>query len=224
MNTENFWKYVQRGKPDECWLWVGPKWPGGYGRWQRTVAHREMYEREKGPIAPGLIIRHSCDNQPCVNPNHLLCGTPQQNVEDMIRRGRARLDGNRKPGKRAVLKDPTRVAWVARGKAHTMHQRALRGIPANNSKLLPSSIPQIWKMRGAGFSHKAIGEKFGVTRGCIRNILSGRTWKYHTNKGVDRADLQQLSRSFRGSKKGLGRDGKSSSNHHSTGQGTHGYP
>jgi len=37
----------------------------------------------------GWIVRHSCDNPPCVNPDHLLIGTSADNTQDMLDRGRA---------------------------------------------------------------------------------------------------------------------------------------
>jgi predicted XRE-type DNA-binding protein len=41
-----------------------------------------------GKIGHGLFVRHSCDNPPCVNVDHLSVGTAQQNSDDMMRRGR----------------------------------------------------------------------------------------------------------------------------------------
>ncbi|TYP82056.1 helix-turn-helix protein [Blastococcus xanthinilyticus] len=31
---------------------------------------------------------HRCDNPPCCNPQHLYAGTPAQNTDDMVSRGR----------------------------------------------------------------------------------------------------------------------------------------
>lgn len=39
-------------------------------------------------IKPGMFAIHECDNPACVAENHIHEGTPQQNVEDMIKRGR----------------------------------------------------------------------------------------------------------------------------------------
>ena len=35
-----------------------------------------------------LLIRHTCDNKLCINPNHLLVGTNMDNIQDMVNRNR----------------------------------------------------------------------------------------------------------------------------------------
>ena len=75
-----------------CWLWVGPLFKSGYGvfgiRCVSVRAHRWAYEHFNGPLVPGLDVRHSCDTRSCVNPEHLLLGTRQQNMDDAVRRNR----------------------------------------------------------------------------------------------------------------------------------------
>ena len=46
-----------------------------------------------GPIPPGLVVRHRCDNPPCVNPDHLEIGTQADNQADMAIRGRSKWGG-----------------------------------------------------------------------------------------------------------------------------------
>jgi hypothetical protein len=75
-----------------CWLWHGAAFVAGYGyiihEGRKRPAHRVSYELHNGPIPDGMLVRHTCDNKACVNPQHLLAGTSQDNSDDCVRRGR----------------------------------------------------------------------------------------------------------------------------------------
>lgn len=81
-------------KTDDCWLWNGKRNKAGYGRFSFNrdnlymAAHRSSFTLFKGEISEGLLICHSCDNPPCVNPDHLWMGTPKDNSQDCIKKGR----------------------------------------------------------------------------------------------------------------------------------------
>lgn len=62
-----------------CWEWVGARYKG-YGRYQKTGAHRFVYELLRGPIAPHLTIDHLCRNPACVNPDHMEPVTHRENT------------------------------------------------------------------------------------------------------------------------------------------------
>jgi hypothetical protein len=87
-----FWGRVDKRAQEPCWVWTGSKTNIGYGQtWTKQgarLAHREAYARAKGPIPDGSIVRHTCDNRLCVNPDHLLVGSLSDNTQDMISRGR----------------------------------------------------------------------------------------------------------------------------------------
>lgn len=95
---DRFWEKVLIAPPMVCWEWIASKDPHGYGQIRTggpgggplRQAHRVSYELHNGPIPAGLLVRHTCDNPGCVNPDHLRLGTQADNVQDMIDRGRAR--------------------------------------------------------------------------------------------------------------------------------------
>lgn len=103
-----FVKFVQLGGPDECWPWTGGSNSGGYGVVSRNgksaIATRETYKLFNGPIPPGKVIRHTCDNPPCCNPAHLIDGSHWDNIQDAIERGRFDSVGEANP--KACLTSP----------------------------------------------------------------------------------------------------------------------
>lgn len=89
--------------PSGCWEWNGVRSPKGYGvakvlgvRHKLIRAHRLSYQLHKGPIPAGMLVLHSCDNPPCVNPDHLRIGTSIDNMSDAKERGRLNF-GERNP-------------------------------------------------------------------------------------------------------------------------------
>lgn len=50
--------------------------------------HRYLYEVLFGHLPVGGLVRHRCDNPPCINPEHWASGTQADNKRDQIERGR----------------------------------------------------------------------------------------------------------------------------------------
>ena len=88
----NFWSRVEI--TGSCWLWTGAgsKIGRGYGKTtfegKLKGAHQVAWILTYGPIPPGYEICHTCDNPPCVRPDHLFLGTQKDNIQDMIRKRR----------------------------------------------------------------------------------------------------------------------------------------
>lgn len=68
----------------------------------REDAHRYMYKKYKGEIPEDLIVRHICDQRNCINPDHLILGTHQDNANDKVERNRQTKGVNQK---NAILND-----------------------------------------------------------------------------------------------------------------------
>jgi hypothetical protein len=52
------------------------------------TAHRVAWIATNGPIPPGAIVCHACDNPPCCNPGHLWLGRDADNNADKEAKGR----------------------------------------------------------------------------------------------------------------------------------------
>lgn len=149
-----FWSKVDRsGGPDACWEWQAGRRPGGYGsfgvqidEWRTmALAHRVAWELTNGPIPDGLWVLHRCDNPPCCNPAHLFLGTPKDNTQDAVYKGR--------------------MGKLTAGQVIEMRELAAEGLTvydlAERFRVTPAAVGQI--VRGQSYSHipGALGKRGG---------------------------------------------------------------
>jgi hypothetical protein len=137
-----------------CWECDSHK-PDSYGyavirvNGKRIKLHRHMYETHKETIPDGLLIRHTCDNRICINPDHLLIGTVADNVNDCIERGR-----------------------------HIIKMSGRKGNVANliygPQKLTAEKVAEI---RTSTLSDRILAEAYSVCRGTIHAIKCRKIWK-----------------------------------------------
>lgn len=153
--TNRFWAQVKTAGPTECWEWDSYRTDKGYGHFQVSKkvgpkrAHRIAYHLATGQDPGELHVLHRCDNPPCCNPAHLFLGTHQDNMRDMIAKGR----------RSKHVPPPMRGA---------LHPRA---------KLTQEKADEIRRLYAAGgISQTALGLQFGVPQPRISKIVRGEAW------------------------------------------------
>ena len=102
-------------KQTGCREWLKGHQSDGYGvisiNKRCLLAHRVAYEAFIGEIPHGMIVMHKCDNPSCINPEHLLVGSHQDNMRDRNTKGRAR--GKSWPGESHPAAKLTKLDVIA---------------------------------------------------------------------------------------------------------------
>lgn len=160
---ENLQDFVRRIKPIDsgCWVWLGcitSKWGHGCFKYRgRNVAAHRLSKALSLGVDPSEIgwVCHHCDNGWCINPEHSYLGTPQSNVSDRDRRGRAvhpfgESSGSSKLTEVQVLQ--IRDMFKARIVTHKMLGERF-GISARTARAITDF--KIWKHLGLGEQRKA---------------------------------------------------------------------
>jgi hypothetical protein len=159
-----FWERVDKtpghGPNGDCWVWTGAN-VAGYGvitvNGAPVRATRFSYGLHNGPVPEGLVMCHTCDNPPCVRPDHLFAGTYSQNTQDALSKGRIQ---------RRI------VAWPA-------NPFAFRGERNGRAKLSENEIEAIRQRYAAGgVSQQVIADEYGVTQNLISKIILRQLWSH----------------------------------------------
>ena len=201
----------------DCWIWTGAKC-NGYGIIRlgnkQVKAHRIAYKLEYGELPeynvdnPKLLIRHKCDNTLCVKPDHLEIGTPKQNSQDMVSRGRS-LAGNKNPGfihkdklprgdnhpwTKLTEKDRQKICYYyfiedksskEIAKIYGVVQETIQIVLNNfqprksgNPKLTDRKVKNIRRFIKEGKSVVWLAEKYNVSKSTIRNVQNNKFYKF----------------------------------------------
>lgn len=147
--VEKFWSSVD--KSGECWLWTKGRISSGYGEFCTNrgtyYAHRVSYALAKGD--PGkLFVMHSCDNPPCVNPDHLSIGTCRDNSFD---------------------------AW---DKGRLPHPPIMLGEKNPWSKITEAQVREIRTLREGGMILRLIAERYGLSIATTQKIATRQAWTH----------------------------------------------
>lgn len=160
---ERIWNGSAREDEDKaCWLWQRGTTSKGYGTisvgGKALRAHRASYGAFNGPIPDGLQVRHTCDVNSCVNPDHLILGTQADNMKDKAVRRRA-PSGDDHP----LRKNP---------------QLAARGERSGRTPLKDADVLEI-RRRYAEEPETTLGDlgrEYRVERTSIGSIVRRETW------------------------------------------------
>lgn len=89
-----FWSRVNVLDEDDCWEWTAHRVNGLYGQFwtenqTKRGAHVVAFEyANRTEVPDGIFTCHTCDNPACCNPKHLFLGTPKDNNDDKLAKGR----------------------------------------------------------------------------------------------------------------------------------------
>lgn len=152
--TERFWSKVEvRGK-DECWPWKAAtrRKEEGYGAFwmngRHHPANRVALQLSGVNVPDGMVACHTCDNPGCCNPAHLFVGTPRENNDDKVLKGR----------------NP-------KGQSHGM----ARLTDAQTAEIL-SLKPASGKRLAAGMPQE-IAHKYGITKQYVSELMGKKQFK-----------------------------------------------
>ncbi len=92
-----------------CHIFIGFQNEKGYGRLKiggrNYQTHRLSWMIHRGEIEDGMQVLHKCDTPSCCNPDHLMIGSNQDNIDDAVAKGR-----------RFTKLTPSQVAEIRQGK------------------------------------------------------------------------------------------------------------
>lgn len=193
----------------ECWEWLASKDLAGYGNFTYALpnkksrvcrAHRvsciifdKLTEVE---VASGYVC-HTCDWPSCVNPEHLFLGSPEDNMQDKSKKGRAR--GQAAGSEHSLAKltdedivsifelnykgyttvqiarsfgvDQSAISLILSGKRWSHVETPFRGRVKNNNRFTDDEILEIFTDYSTLKNFSKTAEKWNTVPSVIYNII-----------------------------------------------------
>lgn len=155
-----------------CWLWGGATSERGYGNAYAGVdgvrrqwgAHRLSWARHNGRVPDKMeFVCHKCDVPACVNPEHLFLGTPKENTQDMMRKGRRVAPS---------------VSNRARGERHGSKLNPDSVLKGANHPAAKLSEADVFAIRDTSLPGTVMAAKYGVSNNTISRIRSRLIWRH----------------------------------------------
>lgn len=154
---QRFWTKVRKTKG--CWYWVAAKMKNGYGSFDGMNAHRFSWILSHGLVPKDRrCVCHKCDNRLCVRPSHLFVGTHKDNMVDASKKGR--------------------LTWKRSHKFRIDPSSIPRGNTRKQSKLNPTKVKEIRRLREQGGTLRGIASSFGVTSAAIYRVVIRKAWSH----------------------------------------------
>ena len=156
-----FWSKVDKSDADGCWPWTAARDRDGYGAFKvegrMWRAPRWLFSQTNA-LTDDEIVRHTCDNPPCVRPDHLVLGSAKDNAADQVDRGRS--------------------ASGQRHGSHTHPETRRRGSANGSARLNDSLVAEIRARYAAGETQVVLAAAFDVSQPLISQIVRRKIWTH----------------------------------------------
>jgi len=156
--------------PNGCLVWQGAK-TQGYGAigfsGKTFRVHRVLWILKRGlPRKPYLL--HRCDNPSCISLEHIFEGTHEENMADMMAKGRSSR-GKPRPSEQGENHYVRRRGISMSGESHPAHKLTLQQVEQIRREYSP------WGRNGK--SGAQLAREFGVHVTTVQKVGNGKLWK-----------------------------------------------
>jgi hypothetical protein len=154
-----FWRKTQLNTESGCIEWTAACNKAGYGMFvwsgKTTLTHRLAWRMAKGDIPEGMNVLHSCDNPPCLNPEHLFLGTLGDNNRDRHAKGRSAGPRGAAHGNTALTENDIAYIREMRGKVFQRVLALYYGVTQSN--IAHIQLGRSWNVVPIGTINEPLG-------------------------------------------------------------------